>query len=393
MTEPRATVGRDLPTEAEEQRTYELVATLLEPRVHEVAGELAEAYLEELPAFASFPVQMVQEQTVETLSSVVRWLRSGRPPGEAEATEIAQRARLWAAAEVPLEIIGQSFHVGARRFVGILREHADELGLDAGLMFAAQDRAWEWGIFGARAVAEVQREQEVAAARRDATRRADFLRDLALGRVGADRLATEAAIFDLDLEQPYVAVCARSPDGAGAAALEADVRRSGATSTHRVMQATVDGRLLALAPRRPSVTGEGPVAVGPAVALPEVHAAFVEAGEVLQTARAFGLTGVVELATVGPLVLATLAGGPAARLAELHLGPLGEEVGDLETTVRTLLDLDQGIDETAARLHLHRNTVRYRVTRFRELTGLDIRRTDDLVTTWWLLKWRESRRS
>jgi hypothetical protein len=36
--------------------------------------------------------------------------------------------------------------------------------------------------------------------------------------------------------------------------------------------------------------------------------------------------------------------------------------------------------------------VRYRVTRFRELTGLDIRRTHDLVTTWWLLEWRRTRR-
>ena len=61
------------------------------------------------------------------------------------------------------------------------------------------------------------------------------------------------------------------------------------------------------------------------------------------------------------------------------------------TTVLTLLDQNQSIEETAAAMHLHRNTVRYRVTRFRELTGLDIRRTHDLVTTWWLLEWRRAR--
>ncbi|MFE7721735.1 helix-turn-helix domain-containing protein [Nocardia rhizosphaerihabitans] len=36
-------------------------------------------------------------------------------------------------------------------------------------------------------------------------------------------------------------------------------------------------------------------------------------------------------------------------------------------------------------MYLHRNTVRNRLTRFAELTGLDLDRTDDLVVAWWLL--------
>lgn len=57
----------------------------------------------------------------------------------------------------------------------------------------------------------------------------------------------------------------------------------------------------------------------------------------------------------------------------------------------TLLDLDQNIEEIAAAMQLHRNSVRYRLTRFRELTGLDIRRTHDFVSAWWLLNWRRAR--
>jgi hypothetical protein len=71
-----------------------------------------------------------------------------------------------------------------------------------------------------------------------------------------------------------------------------------------------------------------------------------------------------------------------------ELGRTGEEI---EQTTLTLLDLDQNVDATAGRMHLHRNTVRYRVNRFRGLTGLDLRRTDDRVTAWWLLKWRQAR--
>lgn len=62
-------------------------------------------------------------------------------------------------------------------------------------------------------------------------------------------------------------------------------------------------------------------------------------------------------------------------------------------TVLAFLERDQRVEELAAELHLHRNTVRYRITRFREVTGLDIRRTRDLVTAWWLLSWRQAERA
>ncbi|MBK1656608.1 hypothetical protein CKO29_18360 [Allochromatium vinosum] len=54
-------------------------------------------------------------------------------------------------------------------------------------------------------------------------------------------------------------------------------------------------------------------------------------------------------------------------------------------TVAAFLRHDRRVDDTAAALFLHRNTVRNRVSRFGALTGLDLDRTDDLVLTWWIL--------
>ena len=51
-------------------------------------------------------------------------------------------------------------------------------------------------------------------------------------------------------------------------------------------------------------------------------------------------------------------------------------------TVWTWLRCDQNVDEVATRMHIHRNTVRYRLTRFKELTELDLHRTDDLIVAW-----------
>lgn len=59
--------------------------------------------------------------------------------------------------------------------------------------------------------------------------------------------------------------------------------------------------------------------------------------------------------------------------------------------MRALLADDLNIDAVSRALHVHRNTVRYRLRRFRELTGLDIRKIDHLVITWWLLARRGAR--
>ncbi|WP_218720559.1 helix-turn-helix domain-containing protein [Nocardia sp. MH4] len=100
-----------------------------------------------------------------------------------------------------------------------------------------------------------------------------------------------------------------------------------------------------------------------------------------------GRSGLVDLGSLGPLPLLAEAEDIARLLADRHLAPLGNRSGAEEIlgTVATYRDCDQRIDDTAATLVLHRNTVRNRLTRFAELTGLDLGRTDDLIVAWWLL--------
>jgi DNA-binding PucR family transcriptional regulator len=229
-------------------------------------------------------------------------------------------------------------------------------------------------------------------ARRDATVRADFLRDLAAGRVTADRLARESKAHGLDLGEPYFAVSAVCDSGA-ADALEAHIRRSGASAERRTLQAVIDGRLFAVTARVPAAYEDVAIAIGPAALLSDAHASFAEADQALATARAFGVGGIVHLGALGPLPLVNEASALAARLGDRHLRELerrGASGREIEETVRILLELDRNVEATAARLHLHRNSIRYRVSRFHELTGLDLGRTQDLVTTWWLLSRRRA---
>jgi len=49
---------------------------------------------------------------------------------------------------------------------------------------------------------------------------------------------------------------------------------------------------------------------------------------------------------------------------------------ELVRTLETFLDADGNVAQTAQRLYTHRHTVRYRLERVRELTGLDVSSTD-----------------
>jgi DNA-binding PucR family transcriptional regulator len=49
---------------------------------------------------------------------------------------------------------------------------------------------------------------------------------------------------------------------------------------------------------------------------------------------------------------------------------------DLVQTLETFLDADANVAGTAARLYTHRHTIRYRLERVRDLTGLDVSSTD-----------------
>ena len=54
----------------------------------------------------------------------------------------------------------------------------------------------------------------------------------------------------------------------------------------------------------------------------------------------------------------------------------GQQDDDLGQTVEAFLDADGNVAGTAQRLFTHRHTIRYRLERVRELTGLDVGSTD-----------------
>ena len=60
--------------------------------------------------------------------------------------------------------------------------------------------------------------------------------------------------------------------------------------------------------------------------------------------------------------------------------------GDLLPTIRTWLEHDRQTDKAAQALHIHPNTLLYRVRRFEQITGRSLASTETLAETWLALR-------
>jgi sugar diacid utilization regulator len=327
------------------------------------------------------------------LGTVITRLSDPDAPDSTERDVVEELARDRARRGFPIDALLRAFQVGARALLEVIDEAAStDPRTTANTLLQIHDYCWEWANHAMSVVAAVHREIAVDLARRDSSQRAEFVRAILHGRIPEPQLHAEATLYGLDAQLRYFTLRARPRDERESTRLELELARSGSTSSRRAIVAVLDGDVVGLAPQRP-VVDDALVALGPPATLERAADSFAEAGEALETASAFGIRAVVDLPGLGALPLALAQERAAALLDAAHLARLLEQdrAHEIERTVMELLDRDQDVRATAAALHVHPNTVRYRLARFHELTGLDIRRTDGVIVTWWLLKRRAAR--
>lgn len=330
-------------------------------------------------------------------AAITRAVLAAIVAGEVDADEIEaldELARRRVQQGFPLEAVTRSIQLAARFVVDDLDARAQELGIDARAVLVVQSLCWQFANDAAAAISAVHREMALELARRDSARRSDFLRGVLHGGLDARRIEAEAALYGLDPTSRYHPLRARPADAQQEDALTMAIRRTASTLTHRAVLGVLEGDLVGLVPQRPVVTDQA-VALGDACLLTEARQAFAATAPALEAAMAFGRMGVVMLSDLGPLPLALGSSDLADALERQHFEALdreGQTGADIEATIYALLQQDQQVDAVSRALFVHRNTVRYRMGRFRELTGLDLRRTDDFVIAWWLLTRRAARR-
>jgi len=367
------------------------VASGLAGGLEQFSGAIVDQYEAEMTGGGAVSKEDAAVWVLAVLNTVVRRLQDPRLPAAHEQQVIEELTRDRTARGFPVESLLRAFQVGARALFRVIDEQAGGAGTDARTLLDIHDFCWEWANYAMNVVAAAHHELAVENARRDSSQRAEFVRSVLNGRIPEGRLAAEARLYGLAPQAAYFTFRARPESEQDSQRIELQLARSGSTTTQRAIVVVLEGDVVGLAPQKPRVD-DVLVAIGPAQPLTDASKSFAEAGEALEAAAAFGLKQTVDLQSLGPLPLALADDRAAERLMKTHLSTLADQdrSGELEQTTLALLDRDQDVKATAAALHVHPNTVRYRLARFTELTGLDLRRTDDLITTWWLLKRRQA---
>nr|WP_042179962.1 helix-turn-helix domain-containing protein [Kibdelosporangium sp. MJ126-NF4]CEL14125.1 transcriptional regulator [Kibdelosporangium sp. MJ126-NF4]CTQ88492.1 transcriptional regulator [Kibdelosporangium sp. MJ126-NF4] len=307
-------------------------------------------------------------------------LREGRLPEGAELREInsvgADRARQG----ISLTAVLAAYSVAGEEFWNLLSTEWKRRGANDAALLQVMHLIWRWLDVVTVAAAEAHREVELRSAREDEQRMGDALR--ALLTQAPSELATQQYLVQLGLTPGgrYSALRGRLAPGVPVSALRATMADGALVAA--VVNQDVLGLLTSQAELLPSL---GTFGIGPEVA--DLRASYVAAGRALTAALRMGLTGQHSLATLRLAGVAAVDDEMTAILTERLLVPLrvkgnfGEEIW---RSVLGYLAHELRIDETAAAMHVHPNTLRHRLTHFSDLTGADLRNPADIAEIWWL---------
>ncbi|REE96736.1 helix-turn-helix domain-containing protein [Thermomonospora umbrina] len=381
----------------------------------------------ELPVYASLPAEQLRgdiSRVVEqALRTFARMLRSGEPPTVAELETMRESAARRAEEGIPLDVVLSAYHLGTQKCLDRVNRHARPDDLPAVLTVQRMLLMYLRRVTAAVSAGYLQERQaafgEEHYARQallaalldgvpahDAAQRAGIVlparylvTSLAVGAhpdelaPGVDPLVASRRKLrrlraELERQVPGTVLSMLTADGGLALIpLDGPADDAHADAPHgRELD-----RLSTVVEHLTAISGAAIVAGAVAAPADDVAAAARLATEVREVAQSSGRgPGVYRLADVVLEYQLTRPGPARDRLAGL-LAPLDSRP-DLFDTLRAFVACGLDRRATAARLHVHRNTVDYRLNKIADLIGLDPTRGADLPTLHAALAAHRSRR-
>ncbi|MEO5875107.1 MAG: helix-turn-helix domain-containing protein [Streptosporangiaceae bacterium] len=286
-----------------------------------------------------------------------------------------------AAQHIPLSAALSALHAGHNRLTGLVALRARAAGVSDGVLLKALMTFNEWMASLERNVLSGYQSTEWELARSIMD-----LRLHVLGRLLHDSPPVPEEILHagLDPTQPYHLLLADDP---GQRTLVRACSEAGG------FFGAIGSGAAGLAPRLPAPDGSALVVASPPILLHEMSRYHRPCLDALSAARMLGLHGLQLVVSIaGP---AALAAQPllAGLVRDDFLSRLDPTTGfhrDLARTALAYLDNGRRLDQTAALLHVHPNTVRYRIDRLEALTRIPLDPAADNTVLhtlhwWWSL--------
>lgn len=358
----------------------------LEAALPELQKNTVEDIFTQLDSYQEVTLAALQTSISRNLRMAVQSLRAGRAPTPNEiqvtAPTITERFHSGVAIEELILAFRMSFSRIHDLFIKIARSRltTDELIQGSMVLTAVSD------AFTLRAVSTFNKLQ-VQTAVADASRRASALRTLLSGKTLSRE---EKAILPLNASERYAVIRAIIPDSRSPETVRAGIERSGSRPGSRAVVVLDDqNSCVGLVAKRPEEQGETVIGIGPFLPISESPLSELVAAESAELSARIGRTGVQGIVELNWRLAANKEQLVDRLFRDRFLKPIegqGDFSQELIETIRVWLINGRMVSRTAEILHIHQNSVRYRISKFSELTGFDMDDIDDLIGVAWVLE-------
>ncbi|MCG8926436.1 CdaR family transcriptional regulator [Lentzea sp. CC55] len=338
------------------------------------------------PEVARLPAEENRRHIAFLLAEGIAHLERGGTPDDGDFSAALALGADRAAQGVSMAGLLRGVHAGRTELIRAAVELARSLGVDDGTVLDFMIDLDQYVGAVERHVVSGYHTAELQLSRTARDLNAQVLRRLLVSGELPD--ASELARAGLRPDGRYHCVVSGVTDPSHARVLEQRLHASGG------VYGLVEGRLVGLAPVPPTWSDDLLV-VSPATALKSLRGMYSMCAQALVAAGAsLGVRRLVDLAAetalaAFPALAETLADSVLGRL-----DPKSTFHHEIVATALCYLDNGSRLSATAAALHIHANTVRYRLDRLVELTDADLGENPDagrshvLTTlhTWWALR-------
>ncbi len=346
--------------------------------------ETVETLRATIPGYEHVPAESLESSARRNRALSIRTILDGlapEPEGIDEAETLTEE-RMAQGVEIA------SVLAGFRACMSIILRHllaaAPRFGVPVETALSFSTLLWSLGdAFTTRAVVSY-RDRTIAQAVADSARRAHWLGAALAGSLDRTALFAGASVFGVPRDRPVRALCA---DGVSVPALQDWAEEAGARAVV-VPQGTGAIGILIGAPDAGPWPAGATIALGAPMVLGELPRSFDVATRVLASAQRVGADGVVDVDRLSWRMGVFASPEVTDLLDGIYLEPLREEgaFGELIVeALRAYLEHRMNIPAAAESIPIHANTLRYRLRRYRDLTGADLGDLNTLIEVAWAL--------
>ncbi|MFI1918213.1 PucR family transcriptional regulator [Nocardia sp. NPDC020380] len=342
----------------------------------------------ELPSYARLELTELVPYGQRTLAPLMEAITEARAFTDAEVAILVAHGHARGRQGIPVTDMFQGWRLTIRGIAEDTVTRGRSAGFSDSELLELNNDLVEITDAAILAMARGHHAAELELTRHDQQHRADVVRGVLFGTLTPAETRIEVERFGLDADREYRALRARPNAEFPADRLILRLEQAPDGTRPRSLLAIIDGDIAGFADTAPPGDIAAAIGIGPAARPDRMEPSFRSATRAMTTADAFGRTGVHDMSSLGllPAVLADSEVG--TEILRRYVTPLGDNdsAAAMLDTLRHYMRNGLRIDHTAEAMHLHTNTIRYRLRRYQDLLGIDLTDPPQLLEAWWAVQ-------